>query len=324
MLRSKRSRVVMPSELINVEHPFYNSPSVHKGMLDDEVRTLSFKRALEKTIKPNSIVLDIGTGTGILAAFAVRCGAQKVYALESSDEIFDAAKDMFKRNKLNTKIKLVRYRKGQKLDIPKNIDIIVSECLGHFAFDENMISAVSSYKKFLRPDGIFIPSQISLFLSPVFAPEVYNYYVTTWENPIYGFDFSNMRSRALNRIYVATVDPNNFLAKPINILDYTLGSSAEVLDGKGSFEITQHGVLHGFVGFFETMLAEGVILSTSPINPITHWEQVILPVDCIEVKKGDIINVKLGIQSFRNSNRVKFKWSIFGKTVKTQTIEAII
>jgi len=55
--RSQRASVVMPSELINVEHPFYNSPSVHLAMLKDDVRVIAFKAALEKLITFNKTIL---------------------------------------------------------------------------------------------------------------------------------------------------------------------------------------------------------------------------------------------------------------------------
>ena len=92
MKRSQRAKVVMPSELINVEHPFYNSPSVHAEMLSDQVRTRAFQRAIKKLVK-NKEVLEIGTGTGVLSLFAATFGAHHVTATESADEIFEITKN---------------------------------------------------------------------------------------------------------------------------------------------------------------------------------------------------------------------------------------
>ncbi len=46
-------------------------------MIADEGRTSVYARALEARITPLSVVLDIGTGPGILALLACRAGARK-------------------------------------------------------------------------------------------------------------------------------------------------------------------------------------------------------------------------------------------------------
>lgn len=61
---------------------------IHQGnMLQDYIRTGTYYKAfMENSINfTDKIVLDVGTGTGILAMFAVLAGAKKVYAVEASD-----------------------------------------------------------------------------------------------------------------------------------------------------------------------------------------------------------------------------------------------
>ena len=49
-------------------------------MIGDRVRTDAYPRALEQTVEPGAIVLDIGTGSGIMAFMACKFGASRVYA----------------------------------------------------------------------------------------------------------------------------------------------------------------------------------------------------------------------------------------------------
>lgn len=49
-------------------------------MLKDEVRTLTYRNSMfhNKHLFKDKIVLDVGSGTGILCMFAARAGAKKV------------------------------------------------------------------------------------------------------------------------------------------------------------------------------------------------------------------------------------------------------
>uniref|UniRef100_A0A8C3RWW5 Protein arginine methyltransferase 8 n=2 Tax=Durocryptodira TaxID=1579337 RepID=A0A8C3RWW5_CHESE len=50
-------------------------------MLKDEVRTLTYRNSMyhNKHVFKDKIVLDVGSGTGILSMFAAKAGAKKVY-----------------------------------------------------------------------------------------------------------------------------------------------------------------------------------------------------------------------------------------------------
>ena len=66
---------------------FFTLPSFinHQGnMLQDHVRTGCYHQAFLRNAVDfkDKVVLDVGTGTGILAFFAIQAGARLVYAVE--------------------------------------------------------------------------------------------------------------------------------------------------------------------------------------------------------------------------------------------------
>src|SRR5918996_5689633 len=62
----------------------FDTPGPHVAMLEDRVRTSPFLRALRELVGPEDVVVDIGTGTGILAAGAAQAGARPLYAIEAT------------------------------------------------------------------------------------------------------------------------------------------------------------------------------------------------------------------------------------------------
>ncbi|HEX6283874.1 MAG TPA: 50S ribosomal protein L11 methyltransferase, partial [Pyrinomonadaceae bacterium] len=56
-------------------------------MIADRVRTDAYAEALRRSVKPDSIVLDLGCGPGLFALLACKLGARRVYAVEPNNAI---------------------------------------------------------------------------------------------------------------------------------------------------------------------------------------------------------------------------------------------
>ena len=71
---------------------YFSSPTMadfplnsHLQMLQDKVRVQAFSRALRSIMRPGATVIDVGSGTGVLAFLAARHGAGKVLGFERSE-----------------------------------------------------------------------------------------------------------------------------------------------------------------------------------------------------------------------------------------------
>lgn len=62
--------------------PDYGLLGIHRRILRDTSWVEAFDVALRKVVTPGSCVLDLGTGSGILAMLAARAGARRVIAVE--------------------------------------------------------------------------------------------------------------------------------------------------------------------------------------------------------------------------------------------------
>lgn len=79
--------------------------------MQDTVRTGAYQSAIVDNAADfaGKVVMDVGTGSGILAAFAARAGAKKVYAVEAS-HVADRAKALLAANGLTDVITVLKQK----------------------------------------------------------------------------------------------------------------------------------------------------------------------------------------------------------------------
>ena len=138
-------------------NPFtvYYAQLLHQGnMLQDYVRTGTYRHAFmsNTTDFTDKVVLDVGTGTGILALFAVQAGARKVYAVEASESA-EVARTLVAANGYADKIEIIQG-KLEEINLPEKVDIIISEPIGFLLVHERMLETYAvARERFLKPGG---------------------------------------------------------------------------------------------------------------------------------------------------------------------------
>lgn len=115
--------------------------------------TVMSLQALEKTVKPGERVIDVGTGSGVLAIGAALLGASEVHALDLDEIAVHAAKINVKLNKVQDRVNVV---KGNLLDtIEAPGDVVVANILA-----EIIMSFTDDAFQVVKPGGIYITSGI--------------------------------------------------------------------------------------------------------------------------------------------------------------------
>jgi SAM-dependent methyltransferase len=145
-------------------------PVEHARMLHDEARTGNYAAALREAVRPEDIVLDIGTGSGVLAIAAARAGAGHVYAVEASD-IADVAERVFARNGVGDRITLIRGW-SREIELPERADLLVAEVIGNEPFEEEILeTTLDARHRLLKPSARLIPHTLELVARPLLIPE---------------------------------------------------------------------------------------------------------------------------------------------------------
>ena len=286
------------SDVYHEKDYYFNSYStfyIHEEMIKDKIRTGSYKKAIEnnKIIFKDKIVLDIGSGTGILSIFAAKAGAKHVYGIEYAD-IADYSKEIIKQNNLSDKITIIQSKVEEAILPVDKVDIIISEWMGYFLLYESMLDTLLFARdKWLKKDGYLLPDKAQIYLAGI-QDSLYKYNkIDSWDN-VYGFNFSVLKNPALAEPIIDNFPNNNIISNSCKIFDIDLYTvKVEDLDFSAGYEIifNKDDTFNGFVTWFDVefdKLPNKITLSTSPYEPSTHWKQVMFySKNDIEVKKKE-------------------------------------
>lgn len=276
----------------------YGDIELQRRMVSDRLRTDAFAAAIHESVQPGDIVLDVGTGTGILAMFAAKAGARQVYAIDATD-IAEVATDLVKSNDLSEQIQVFHGQVGD-LQLDQEVDLIISEWLGNAAFVEGMLHAVFNARdRLLTSTGRMLPAEIRVLIAPLDDPILYDTEGPGfWRERIHGLDFSTLQEVELaqGRTMQTRVESAAVLAPGQAILELDLlNASIEDVWAKGQIEFVpvRDGVLNGFCVWFEAKLSRSVTLDTGPHNPETHWFQTYMPFAPRPVQAGERLEVSI-------------------------------
>lgn len=148
----------------------FSSPDIHIDMLNDTQRTHAFLDAIAATVKADDVVLDIGTGTGILAVAAAKAGARKVYAIEAT-QMAQTARKFIQQNGFSETIEVIQQW-STNISLPERANILVSEIIGNEALDENILQVFGDAQdRLLSPNAIILPQKLNLYLVPIDIPD---------------------------------------------------------------------------------------------------------------------------------------------------------
>ncbi len=262
----------------------YGAAPVHINMLNDRARTTSFLEAIRKTVRPGDVVVDLGTGTGVLAMAAARAGAKRVYAIEQSS-IGTAAQRLFEANGYRDRITLVEGM-STEIDLPERGDVLVSEMIGDDPLGEKILDVTAdAVKRLIKPDARLIPDKIEVYGLPITIPRakleehVFAKATLSQWRSWYEINFDPLAEVAPSR-------PQGFLINGYKARSWpTLSASALLMEadlktiGGSVFHqttsavATASGLLNGVLVYFETDLAPGLRLSGHPaaVGPDHHW-----------------------------------------------------
>ncbi len=305
--RSVRQGLGRSAFLRNLKYSLWNAETFedlfwHDLMLADEVRMSTYARAIDALVPEGSVVVDVGTGSGVLACLAAK-RARKVYAIEHS-ALLDRAKVLVESNGLRN-VELLHVH-SRDFDPGEKVDVLLHEQIGMNLVDEDMIANLGDLRRrILAPDGIVLPGRFELRAVPVSLwPDARIPFLH--EQKMHGLDFSAFA--AVNKPEIAAkgwdrrlIDPREVEtslapAQTLTSLDLaTDDGSVLPEETRASFVSTVDGSLDGFVVYFTVEFSSDIAFHTGPGAPKTHWACRLYRTERREIARGDRLDFSLSI-----------------------------
>ncbi len=279
-----------------------------KQMLMDHVRMRAYHSAIvgNRALFEGKTVLDVGTGSGILSIWAAQAGAAKVFAVEYTD-MANHARKLVESNGLSHIVEVIQSS-VEDLQLPCQVDIIISEWMGYILLRESMLdSVIRARNRWLKPGGSLYPSQATIYFSAISYEEdregKFQEYISSmkdWQSfngdmsKLYNVDVSCLTPSYRKEqedyfIYSGLwteLKPEHVIGQPVIIKHLDL-NTCTLQDAEGvptvpyNIEIPFPVTISGFAGWFTTHFngskenptQKRVLLSTGPEAGYTHWGQ---------------------------------------------------
>ncbi|CAA6666362.1 unnamed protein product [Spirodela intermedia] len=338
-----------------------------KEMLSDRVRMDAYYNAVFDNAAEHfrgKVVLDVGTGSGILAIWCAQAGAKKVYAVEAT-KMSEHARELVKANQVEDIVEVI-HGSMEDVELPEKVDVIISEWMGYFLLRESMFdSVICARDRWLKPDGMMYPSHARMWLAPIRSglgeqkKNDFNSAMADWYSFVdeteahYGVNMGVLtktfheehekyflQTSLWNNVHPNQIVGSSVVIEEIDCLTATVDDIRTVTAEFSSSVETDRTHISGFAGWFDVHFRGNaqnparheVELTTAPsVDDCTHWgQQVFLLHPPIRACVGDTVHVSFTMSRSKQYHRlmdVEFTTTLHassGKSLQPRTAKFYI
>ncbi len=265
-------------------------PSWHFNILHDERRNAAYDAALRRAVLPGTRVLDIGTGSGLLAMMAARAGAAEVIACEMNPAIAENAEEIVRQNGYANRVRVITKHSNDltEADLGGRVDLIVSEIVSNDLLSQNILPVHErAVRQLLKPGGKVIPARGTVRVALAeYRGDDASYVL----DDVAGFDLSAFLTLAPPVLRRRVGDPNLSLRSEAgDLFEFDLASAEFHAPSQGSVACrSSGGRVNGVAQWIEVELDEAVRYENRPAPGTTScWALRFCPFqEAVELTSG--------------------------------------
>jgi len=299
---------------------FYDFVS-YCGMLTDSARLDAYVGALEEIVTPDSVVLDLGAGTGVFSVICCRLGARRVYAVEINP-LIKLVQEVVAANGFADRLEIIQ-KNSKDVELDEKATILVTDIHGGFPLYESSVETIiDARERLLTDDAIILPSREKIFFAVSESEEIYEKQVSRYLKDFHGFKIPASDRLVRNRWFSMRSEREQLLTPPAVFaeIDYKTveetGFSAEM-----EWEVTRAGVAHGLRGWFENVLYGDHGVSNSIEAKDSTYASPFFPFESpVTVEEGDTVTAMVSAEY--DSGDYAWSWRTVIKNADGSVVKA--
>src|ERR1044072_4359569 len=281
-------------------------PRWHFEMLNDEKRNVGFAQALSRAITPETIVLDIGSGTGLLAMMAARAGARETITCEMVPQFAELTRDTVALNGLAERIVTLDGKSTSLVighQMMRKANLLVTETVDCGLLGEGIVPSIAHARaNLLTEDAQIVPCRATVYAMVVESPRLRN---LNFVKTAAGFDVSLINHYATACYFPVRLAAFEYtaLTDPFEVFNFDFANGAIVPAPKTlPVRSKRDGTAQRIIFWFSMELDEQTSISNGP-GSTTHWEQALQCWDKeVAISAGDT----LAIQAEHDCQLIRF------------------
>ncbi len=267
----------------------HNKLIEHSRYVLDDVRTEAYRTALAAVVTPDSVVMDLGAGTGILGLLAAQAGARHVYAVEEGP-IAALASQIVEASGYSDRITIIA-ESSLTAELPEPADVVVCDQLFGAVIEAQMPRLLAdARRRHLRPDGALMPCRYIVKGAPVEMSSL-NRRITRLQNTEH-LDLQPLVTATVNTVAQCNDNEVSPLAKEATLIGPVDTDDMEARSGEAAFNPTA-GRIDGIALTWEAELASGVWMSNGGDHPIDRAVAILPLHEPTTVSNNDTLVVAL-------------------------------
>ncbi|TCT03991.1 50S ribosomal protein L11 methyltransferase [Aquabacter spiritensis] len=240
-------------------------PSWHFRIVRDTHRNDSYEAALRRAVRPDSRVLDIGAGTGLLGMMAARAGAAEVASCEMNAPVAAAAAHIVAQNGLAERVRIIpKHSKDldAEADLGGRVDILVQEIVANNVVGEDVLPAMEhAVRQFLKPGGVAIPRSAAAQVALCAWPDLEKSLL----GEVSGFDLSGFNPLLQRPIRLPAGEPGLELRSTVAALfDFDFESGGPYPNAADVDLTAEGGAADGIVQWLRLQMDESGVYENAP------------------------------------------------------------